>query len=140
MAIYKFTYKTTLSSEDKMLSDLAAILTQNNVQNPQRYEFMLVVSEAFTNALLHGNQMNPEKKIYMIVDVNSTQLSADIIDEGEQGIKPIETKKPSKLEEPNGRGVDLIRLYTSSVDFSETESGGTKVSMVLERKLEKVNS
>lgn len=140
MANYSYTYISTLESEEKMLSDLAAILTQHQVQNPERYAFMLIVSEAFTNALLHGNQMNSKKKIYLNVDVNSKQLSADITDEGEAGLKHIEAKKPSQLEEPNGRGVDLIRLYASSAEFSETENGGTKVSIVVERKLEKVTS
>ncbi len=121
-----------------MLSDLASVLTENMILNPERYGFMLVISEAFTNALLHGNQLNPTKNIYLHVVIKPNQLTADIIDEGELGLQQIQTKKPSELYAANGRGVDLIRHYSTSASFSEAENGGTKVSIVLERKLEKI--
>ena len=138
MASYSFIYSSVLESEEKMLSDLATLLNDNNILNPERYGFMLVVSEAFTNALLHGNQLIPSKNIYLHVDIKKNELSADIIDEGEQGLNQIETKKPSVLNEPNGRGVDLIRHYATEATFSEAENGGTKVSVLIRRKLEKI--
>ncbi len=140
MATYIFTYASVLESEESMLSDLAKVLSENSIVNSERNDFMLIISEAFTNALLHGNQMNPNKNIYLHIDIKSNQLSADIIDEGELGLREIQSKKPSELYGTNGRGVDLIRHYSSHVDFTEAENGGTKVSMVLDRKLEKVTS
>ena len=139
MATYNFTYAAVLDSEEKMLSDLAAILAEQLITNPLRYEFMLVISEAFTNALLHGNKLNPDKNIYLMVDINTNRLSADIIDEGESGLKQIQTKKPSELYNENGRGVDLINHYSTFAEFGVTENGGTKVSVSIERKLEKIN-
>ncbi len=138
MTTYSFIYPSVLDSEERMLGDLASILTENNIVNPERYEFMLVISEAFTNALLHGNQLNPHKKIYLQVTINKKQLIADIIDEGELGLKEIQTKKPSELYGTNGRGIDLIRHYANHSGFTEAENGGTKVSIVMERKLEKI--
>ena len=138
MASYSFVYASVLDSEDKMLSDLAAILTENKIMNPERYGFMLVISEAFTNALLHGNQLVPSKNIYLHVSIKTNQLSADIIDEGELGLKQIQTKKPSELHGVNGRGVDLINHYATDATFSEAENGGTKVSILMKRKSEKI--
>ncbi len=138
MISYSFIYSSVLESEEKMLSDLATLLNENQILNPERYGFMLVVSEAFTNALLHGNQLIPSKNIYLHVEINKNQLSADIIDEGELGLKQIKAKKPSILNEPNGRGVDLIRHYATDATFTEAENGGTKVTVNMKIKLEKI--
>lgn len=138
MVSYSFIYQSVIDSEEKMLSDLAAVLTENNIINPERYRFMLIISEAFTNALLHGNQLNPNKNIYLHIDININQLFADIIDEGELGLEQIQAKKPSELYRSSGRGVDLIRHYSTEVTFSEADNGGTKVSIVKDRELEKI--
>ena len=138
MAVYEYKYQSVLESEDKMLSDLAAILTKHDIQNPERYGFMLAVSEAFTNALLHGNVLNPNKTISLFIEIKPNRLSADIIDEGKGGIDKIERKKPSDLYDVGGRGVDLIRHYAGKVEFKEEKHGGVKVTVIFEIEKEKI--
>ncbi|TET94590.1 MAG: ATP-binding protein [Candidatus Zixiibacteriota bacterium] len=129
MPMYEFTYPSTVASEDKMLDELATVLQANGIPKNTRNWFMLAVSEAFTNALVHGNKRNPRKTIKLVLFINNGLLAADIIDEGQGGLAKIKRRKPPTMLSEGGRGVDLMRHYASAVGFSETESGGLKVSL-----------
>lgn len=129
MPMYEFTYPSTVASEDKMLDEVATILQANGIPENTRNWFMLAVSEAFTNALVHGNKRNPRKTIKLVLFINNGLLAADIIDEGQGGLAKIMRRKPPTMLSEGGRGVDLMRHYASAVGFTETESGGLKVSL-----------
>lgn len=129
MPKYEFTYSSAVASEDRMLDELATVLHINGIPEDQQNWFMLAVSEAFTNALVHGNERNPRKTIKLVIFINNCLLSADIIDEGQGGLAKIKRRQPPTVLSESGRGVDLMRHYASAVRFTETESGGLKVSL-----------
>ncbi|TYP92570.1 serine/threonine-protein kinase RsbW [Fodinibius salinus] len=89
---------------------------------------MLAISEAVNNAILHGNEQNPEKNVYLSTVLKDGKLIIHIRDEGE-GFDPGEI--PDPLEEENllnegGRGIYLMRQYADDVQFLE---GGTKTML-----------
>lgn len=129
MPTYEFAYSSTVASEEKMLDDLAAVLQANSTPEDLRNRFMLAVSEAFINALVHGNERNPRKTIKLLISVNDRLLTADIIDEGQAGLARIKRRRSASVLSEAGRGVDLMRHCASAVRFTETESGGLKVSL-----------
>jgi serine/threonine-protein kinase RsbW len=129
MPTYEFTYSSTVASEDKMLNELSTVLQANGIPEDMQNWFMLAVSEAFTNALVHGNRRNPQKTIKLVLFINNNLLTADIIDEGQGGMAKIKRRKPPTMLSEGGRGVDLMRHYASVVRFTETEGGGLKVSL-----------
>jgi len=112
-----------------MLDDLSALLERLELGREMKHKIMLVVSEAFTNAYLHGNRENPETKIKIGLTVNETEITVDISDEGKEreGLKNIENKKPAALFGENGRGIDLMRHYADKVRFERGTKGGLKV-------------
>lgn len=90
---------------------------------------MLTLSEAVTNAILHGNKENPEKKVTVIGKLQKSTLVITVKDEGE-GFEP--DSIPDPLKEENllnigGRGVYLIEEYADELKFEEN---GTKLEMV----------
>ncbi len=129
MPKYEFTYSSAVASEDKMLDELATVLHINGIPEDLQNWFMLAVSEAFTNALVHGNKLNPHKAIKLALNINEGLLTADIIDEGQGGLAKIKRRQPPTVLSEGGRGVDLMRYYASAVRFTETEGGGLKVSL-----------
>jgi anti-sigma regulatory factor (Ser/Thr protein kinase) len=112
-----------------MLDELATVLHINSIPEDLQNWFMLAVSEAFTNALVHGNKLNPHKAIKLALNINKGLLTADIIDEGQGGLAKIRRRQPAAVLSEGGRGVDLMRHYASVVRFAETEGGGLKVSL-----------
>jgi anti-sigma regulatory factor (Ser/Thr protein kinase) len=135
MPEYQFQYPSTLDSEDKMLNDLERVFAQNRVCGEVVHRLMLIVSEAFTNALLHGNQENPSLIISVHLQVNEMMIVADITDQGKGGLDRIKHRCNSDdLMEEHGRGIDLIKHYADDVKYSESVSGGLIVSITVLRK------
>ncbi len=129
MAEYRFAYQSVSESEEIMLDDLEAVLRKHQIEASLHHRFVLAVSEAFTNALVHGNAYDPKKEIRMRLEVNEFEVTADISDEGRDGLARVGRKKPPALLAEGGRGIDLIRHYASRVEFSETDSGGLNVTI-----------
>ncbi len=91
---------------------------------------MLVLSEAVNNAIVHGNDENPDKQVVVLSswDKDNQTLQISVEDEGE-GFNPDEIPDPLKEENllnEGGRGVYLIKQYAEGVRFSK---GGTKITI-----------
>jgi len=125
----RFTYRSLKESESRFLDDLEGFLDAHRIQDDMRHKILLAASEAFTNALIHGNGYDPQKEIVVQLAVNDSGLSADIIDQGREGAQRIKLRQPSGPLAENGRGIDLISHYASTCEFRETETGGMKASM-----------
>jgi serine/threonine-protein kinase RsbW len=80
---------------------------------------LLAVTEAVNNAIQHGNNLDPKKKINLAYESNNKNLSFTIADEGkgfDYNTLPDPTE-PNNIEKPNGRGVFLMRHLADTVDF-----------------------
>ncbi len=81
---------------------------------------MLSLSEAINNAIVHGNQFDPTKYIYVYYKILETKLEICVKDEGDgfdyQTIDdPTEEQNINKL---SGRGVFIILNLADTVEFS----------------------
>lgn len=137
MASYSYTYPSTTEAEGFMHDDLFRTLERHSIPEDIAKRFGLAVSEAFTNALIHGNRRNPGKLIKVTLCINGSCLSADIIDEGTNGLGQIKKRRTVGLMSETGRGIDLMNHYAQT-DFVETETGGLKVTITFS--LEKVRT
>lgn len=124
-----FKYLSIPESSEQMLDDLNDLLDIREISPQEKYSFLLAISEAFTNAIIHGNQCNPEKSVKLTVSVNENELSADIEDEGHGGLESIDKREQSQPFDEGGRGIDLIEHYATAVGYSESLAGGLKVSI-----------
>ena len=82
---------------------------------------MLTLSEAATNAIVHGNQEDPSKKVIIDASTVAGSLKITVRDEG-SGFDPDELENPLKEENllnEGGRGVYLIEEYTDELSFNE---------------------
>lgn len=81
----------------------------------------LALEEAFTNAIKHGNQSNPDKKIDVEFLITPEKLDISITDEG-QGFYPDDVPDPRcnhNLYKSSGRGVLLIKAYMDIVEYND---------------------
>lgn len=130
---FSFSYSSVPESEQRMLDDLDRVVKETGIDGRTALRFKLAVSEAFTNALAHGNRYDSGKTIKIALQVNETGIFADISDEGEGGLWLVSNRpSPGPLAE-SGRGIDLIEHYTESARFWENERGGLVVSVTFVR-------
>ncbi|UCG50909.1 MAG: ATP-binding protein [Candidatus Latescibacterota bacterium] len=125
-------------------SDLSYVLGVNHLISMLLKEFSfpasecrinipLACDEALTNAIIHGNNSDPEKKVSIQIYISSSRIKLRIKDQGE-GFDVDEVQNPTEganVMRSSGRGVFLMKSIMDTVEYKD---GGR----VLE--LEKANS
>lgn len=80
---------------------------------------LIAVTEAVTNAIVHGNQNNPVKIVFISVNAQTKEVVFTVIDEGggfDFTMLP-DPLAPENLEKPNGRGIFLMKNLSDKVEF-----------------------
>ncbi len=85
--------------------------------------FIVVVTEALSNAILHGNKQDPQKlvRLHFYTHPDPPTLIVKVRDEGE-GFDPASLPDPTtegNLLQESGRGVFLMRNLADAVEFKE---------------------
>jgi serine/threonine-protein kinase RsbW len=90
------------------------------------------VRESVTNAIQHGNKLDPTKKVDIGFEVDPNQLSISVRDQG-SGFRADNLPNPldpENLLKPSGRGIFYIRSFMDRVEFRTPSQGGTEIHMV----------
>jgi serine/threonine-protein kinase RsbW len=97
-------------------------------------DLAVALSEALSNAAIHGNGMNPDKKVVVTVSVVPRERAViEVKDEGhgfDAGELSDPTSDPARIIATSGRGVFLMRRLVDRVDYEE---GGTRVRLTVKR-------
>lgn len=86
---------------------------------------MLSVTEATTNAIIHANKSDINKKVLIDVYINKGILTVVVKDEG-KGFDPSKIPDPTAPEnllKDSGRGLYLMRVYMDALDYNVTPTG-----------------
>jgi len=82
---------------------------------------LLIAYEIVTNAIIHGNQKNPDKLVQIMLDMTNQNVIINIQDEG-QGYDKLPSKEEAKelnyLEE-GGRGLKLAVLICEKIELNK---------------------
>ena len=133
MPEHKLKYQSTLESSERFIDDLQALLRHYEVEETLFQRLCLVLSEAFNNALLHGNKQDPNKTIRVVLQVNEKEILADITDQGKGGAEKVRARKAYGLMADHGRGIDLMQRLATATSFAEMSDGGLKVTVSFRR-------
>ncbi len=96
------------------------------------FAIKLALEEALTNAIKHGNNLNPNKRVKLDYEVGPQAVTLKVCDEG-QGFRPGDVPDctaDENIERPSGRGVMLMNAYMSEVQFNDK---GNCVTMIRRR-------
>ena len=84
-------------------------------------KILVSAMEAVNNAILHGNQSNPEKIVDIELAFKNNELIIKVTDEG-IGFRPDEVPDPTILENIevlNGRGIYLMSCLADKIKYSK---------------------
>jgi serine/threonine-protein kinase RsbW len=121
-----------LSSHDivhKLCSDIVREAKRSNFSRDDIFGIHLAIEEAMINAVKHGNNEDPQKKIRVDYSITAEKFEISITDEG-NGFKPETVPDPrcgENLYKATGRGMLLMRAY---MDFVEYAGQGNCVHMI----------
>jgi serine/threonine-protein kinase RsbW len=107
------------------------LATDAGLDEDQRFHVAMAVREAAVNAILHGNEYDPNRRIHVSLENTGKDLIITIADEG-RGFDP--DNLPDPLAEENllhgtGRGIFLIRSLMDEVHFRHLNPG-TELTLV----------
>ncbi len=90
---------------------------------------LLSLSEAITNAIIHGNKFNRKKKVYVDYEIRDDKLILVVSDEGEGfDVNSLpDPTSPENLEKLHKRGIFIIRHMCDELEFKY--ENGQKVIM-----------
>ncbi|MGD0552456.1 MAG: ATP-binding protein [Sedimentisphaerales bacterium] len=96
-------------------------LQANGFSEEDIFAVHLSLEEAFTNAVKHGNKMEPSKAIKVDFSIEPDKVEICMTDEGE-GFDPEVIPDPrygDNLYKPAGRGMLLIRSFMDVLEYSK---------------------
>lgn len=121
--IEKLVLKSNVSELNKIVSFVENLADKYYLNDSYFANMMVALTEAFKNALKHGNKNDESKKITIEFYISNSEMIFDVSDEG-NGFD-FQTFLNTKRD-PNQRGIDLIYHVSDNVVFSDN---GSKISI-----------
>ena len=129
--------KTTIPSDYAQAREIQRLIREEvaraGFDPDSQFAIKLALEEAMINAIKHGNQLDPAKRVFVRYEVTPERFDIRIEDEG-PGFNPADVPDPTapeNLERPCGRGLLLIRYYMTEVSFQDN---GRTIAMYKRRK------
>jgi serine/threonine-protein kinase RsbW len=117
--------ESTLDSVNKAEEMADKVAAQAGIDEDTRSGVSMAVREAMINAVLHGNNYDPAKRVNLSFQQNGQELIVTISDEG-RGFVPDEVPDPlapENLLKTSGRGIFLMRAFMDEVRFRKLNPG-----------------
>lgn len=122
MIIEKITISSSLNNISEVESLIEKTCSDLAINDDIYGNILISVTEAFNNAVIHGNRNLPELFVTIDVEKETSMLFFSITDSGvgfDYNNLPDPTA-PENIEKECGRGIFLIRNLADSVDFNAT--------------------
>ncbi|WP_226666952.1 anti-sigma F factor [Metabacillus litoralis] len=113
---------------------VASFIAQLDPTMDELTEIKTVVSEAVTNAIIHGYENDPNGIVYISVTLEDEVIHMTIRDEGigifdiEEARQPLYTTKPEL--ERSGMGFTIMENFMDEITVDSTATSGTTVKLI----------
>ncbi len=111
---------------------VAAFIAENNPTLDEISDIKTAVSEAVTNAIIHGYD-DPKQKVFLFCSVQENEVEIIVEDHGKgiadvkKAMEPFYTTKPEL--ERSGMGFAFMEAFMDAVFVNSVPGEGTKVTM-----------
>lgn len=124
-------FKANLVNEALARNAVISFVSFLNPTMEQISELKTIISEAVSNAIIHGYKLNPERDVIIKAAVDKETLILSIIDYG-VGIENIElARKPNYTTRPDleraGMGLSIIDSLSDDFEIKSVVGIGTKL-------------
>jgi serine/threonine-protein kinase RsbW len=129
--LVSYTLDSTLDTVDHAEENATRIATELGFGEDEVMQISMAVREGAVNAVLHGNQYAPDKKVTLAFERTGDDLVITIRDQG-KGINLTEIPNPlapENLLKTSGRGIFLMRSFMDVVEIRPSQTG-TEVKLI----------
>lgn len=132
----KMEFRAVSDNEAFARTAVAAFVTQLNPTLEEISDIKTAVSEAVTNAIIHGyeGENREEDKVWLACLIKDDVLEVEIRDKGvgieniEKAMEPLYTSKPEL--ERSGMGFSFMEAFMDDLEVSSEVGEGTTIHMV----------
>lgn len=115
-------FPTRLENIDAFCGEARALLEQEGLSG-QAFPVELLVREAMTNAMAHGNRLQEDKQVSVSLSLRPGLIIIRVLDEG-QGFDWSSSRAcPGNALKESGRGLKIYDHYASRVMFNRKGNG-----------------
>lgn len=129
-------FKKIVSSDPNLIPEVDEFIFDKinplNLEADTLSNLSLAISEALSNAMVHGNKLDPNKDVTVSIRISSDELMLGIKDQGE-GFDPKSVPDPTIPEnilKDSGRGIHIMRSFIDKVFYNFT-SEGTELKFII---------
>jgi len=118
-----------LAEADKFLEEH---LRQHGMDDNIVADLAISATELINNAIVHGNQSDPDKTVKIILEFQNDCLTISISDQG-SGFEPAEIPNPiadENLLKEAGRGIFIVRNLVDDLQIEKNPEGGTRMIII----------
>jgi serine/threonine-protein kinase RsbW len=126
-----FSLSSTMESVSEVEAAADRLAVEAGLDDDARFHVTMAVREAAVNAVLHGNDYDPAKRITASFENTGDSLIVTIADQG-IGLDPEtlpDPLAPENIMRGTGRGIFLIRSFMDEVHFRQLHPG-TELTLV----------
>jgi serine/threonine-protein kinase RsbW len=112
---------SSLDSYHEFIQSILDRLAELGWQQGDLFAVHMALEESISNAIRHGNKLDPGKRVDVDYRLGPDFFWASICDQG-AGFRPDDVPdccSPECLELPGGRGLALMNAYMSCVQYNE---------------------
>ena len=117
--------KSVRSDLNKVVAFIENICDQHNIYNNYYSNIVTAISEAFLNAVEHGNHNDPNKNIKIHFEVQDDGFAFCVSDQGE-GFDIENIEDPTESNTMTGTGIFIMKSLSDDIEF---HNGGRTACM-----------
>lgn len=115
------TISSKLRNIDHVREFVREVFKESNLNMNSFNRIFLGISEAVNNAIMHGNKMNPEKNVFIKMNLQGNKIHVEVEDEG-NGFNDFHLFDPTKRENikrEHGRGIYILSKIADELSFKD---------------------
>ena len=126
------TFSSTLKNIDRICDEVSRFLEQNlKGMEEHLFSINLVIREALTNAVRHGNKLDPGKQVRFFLKIERKKRIKIIVEDQGEGFNWQKAREsPTGVNDDHGRGLAIMTNYFSSYCYNKKGN-----RLVLKKKL-----
>ena len=124
---------STLQALDEVIETLMILAREMKCDSRRLEEVELALREALANAVIHGNQQDPDKNIVVRCFCQPDRGMLLIVEDEGMGFNPSQVPNPTHAEcllQTHGRGLFLMKRLMDHVRISRRGRRGTRVTLL----------
>ncbi len=126
------TFSSTLENIDRTCDEVTGFLKQGFKEMAEHFfAINLVMREALTNAVRHGNGLDPGKRVTFLLEIDPHRSIRMVVEDQGDGFDWQRARqRPPNDDDDHGRGLVIMTAYFSSCGYNRKGN-----RLILEKKL-----